>query len=132
SFRRLLLGWFKVEGRTFPWRDPNASQYVQVVSEILLQRTRAETVAIFFPGFIHRFPGWNELAAATNEELRSFLEPIGLWRRRALTLRALGEEMERRGGSFPSTRFEIEALPGIGQYIASAVMLFCHGDRQPL
>jgi A/G-specific adenine glycosylase len=132
SFRRLLLAWFHVEGRTFPWRDPDASLYVQVVSELLLQRTRAETVASFFPGFIHRFPSWDELAAATDDELRIFLEPIGLWRRRAATLRALGNEMARREGRFPSARAEIEALPGIGQYIASAVILFCHGGRQPL
>jgi len=132
TFRKLLLVWFRKEGRTFPWRDPDASQYVRVISEVLLQRTRAETVAIFFPRFVHRFPGWNHLATATDDQLRAFLEPIGLWRRRAVSLRSLGNEMHAREGRFPSTRAEIEALPGIGQYIASAVMLFCHGDRQPL
>jgi A/G-specific adenine glycosylase len=131
-FRKFLLAWFRKEGRTFPWRDPDASTYVRVVSEILLQRTRAETVSIFFPRFVRRFPGWDHLAAATDDELRAFLEPIGLWRRRALSLRLLGNEIQARKGCFPSTRAEIEALPGIGQYIASAVMLFCHGDCQPL
>jgi A/G-specific adenine glycosylase len=132
AFRRLLLAWFQVEGRAFPWRDPNASRYVQVISEVLLQRTRAEAVAAFFPRFIHRFRAWNKLAAATEKELQVFLEPIGLWRRRAAVLRALGKEMRARKGRFPSTRMEIEALPGIGQYIASAVLLFCHDGRQPL
>jgi A/G-specific adenine glycosylase len=132
AFRSLLLAWFQSEGRAFPWRDPNASPYVRVISEILLQRTRAETVAKFFPRFIHRFPGWNHLACATDDELHAFLEPIGLWRRRASSLRLLGCEMKALNGCFPSTRAEIEALPGIGQYIASAVMLFCHGDREPL
>lgn len=131
-FRRLILTWFRKEGRPFPWREPKASLYAKVVSEILLQRTRAETVAGFFPRFIHRFPGWKQLAAATDEELRVFLEPIGLWRRRAASLRLLGDEMRAREEHFPKTREEIEALPGIGQYIASAVLLFCHGGRQPL
>jgi A/G-specific adenine glycosylase len=131
-FRELLLVWFRKEGRRFPWRDPDASPYIRVISEILLQRTRAETIASFFPRFIHRFPGWNDLAAAREDELRTFLEPIGLWRRRALSLLLLGNEMQTRKGRFPSTRTDIEELPGMGQYVASAVMLFCHGNRQPL
>jgi A/G-specific adenine glycosylase len=132
TFRKLLLVWFQREGRNFPWREPDASPYVQVISEILLQRTRAETVATFFPHFIKCFPVWGQLAAATDDELGVFLQPIGLWRRRATSLRALGYEMQSRGGRFPATRAEIEALPGVGQYIASAVLLFYHGVRQPL
>jgi A/G-specific adenine glycosylase len=131
-FRRLILAWFRKEGRSFPWRQLGVSPYAKVISEVLLQRTRAETVASFFPRFIYRFPGWEHLAAATDEELRVFLEPIGLWRRRAASLRLLGSEMRAREGRFPATREEIEALPGIGQYIASAALLFCHGGRQPL
>jgi A/G-specific adenine glycosylase len=132
EFRRLLLRWFRREGRSFPWRAPSTSHYALVVSEVLLQRTRAETVAKFFPRFIKQFPGWNHLAAATEDELRTFLEPIGLWRRRAASLRALADEMQARRGRFPTTREEVEALPGVGQYIASAVMLFCHDGREPL
>ena len=73
-----------------------------------------------------------QLAHASDEELRAFLEPIGLWRRRAAVLRSLAREMQRRHGRFPATREEIEELPGIGQYIASAVLLFYHGSREPL
>jgi A/G-specific adenine glycosylase len=132
AFRKLLLAWFDRHGRSFPWRAPSASNYALVVSEILLQRTRAETVAAFFPRFVNRFPGWNRLALATEDELRTFLEPIGLWRRRSATLRALAGEMRSRRGRFPASRKEIESLPGVGQYIASAAMAFCHGAREPL
>jgi A/G-specific adenine glycosylase len=132
TFRNRILAWFAWEGRSFPWREPRASTYIKVTSELLLQRTRAETVANFFPRFVKHFPGWDHLAVATDSELRAFLEPIGLWRRRAATLRLLGNEMQARNGRFPATRAEIETLPGIGQYIASAIMLFCHGSREPL
>jgi A/G-specific adenine glycosylase len=132
AFRRLLLNWFRREGRYFPWRSPSASRYALIVSEILLQRTRAETVAEFFPRFVKRYPSWNHLAVAKEDELRAFLEPIGLWRRRAASLRALAQEMKLRRGRFPSTREEIESLPGVGQYVASAAMVFCHGEREPL
>lgn len=132
AFRRLILSWFRSSGRHFPWRNPSATRYALVVSEILLQRTRAETVAGFFPRFVKRFPGWKQLALATEDELRAFLEPIGLWRRRSASLCALAAEMRTRHGRFPSTREELETLPGVGQYVASAAMVFCHGKREPL
>jgi A/G-specific adenine glycosylase len=132
ELRRRLLRWFAREGRVFPWRDPSASKYVLMVSEVLLQRTRAETVAAFFPRFVERFPGWSDLARATEEELGTFLQPIGLWRRRAVSLRALASEMQSRRGRCPTGRDEIEALPGVGQYVANAAMVFHHGAREPL
>ena len=40
--------------------------------------------------------------------------------------------MVRRRGEFPTDRRQIEALPAVGQYVASAVMLFAHGRPEPL
>lgn len=40
--------------------------------------------------------------------------------------------MARRNGRFPRDRQEIEGLPGVGQYIANAIQLFCHGEPMPL
>jgi A/G-specific adenine glycosylase len=132
AVRRLLLRWYLREGRKFPWRVSTASRYTLIVSEVLLQRTRAETVAEFYPRFVKRFPGWNHLALSTGQDLRKFLEPIGLWRQRSVSLRALAQEMQSRRGRLPATREEIESLPGVGQYIASAAMVFCQGGREPL
>ncbi len=132
AFQRSILSWYRRHGRKFPWRARSATRYTLVVSEMLLQRTRAETVAKFFPRFIERFPGWKHLAEASEDELQMFLAPIGLWRRRADSLRALGREMQARRGRFPKRRGEIQDLPGVGQYISSAVLLFCHGGREPL
>lgn len=132
AFQRSILPWYRRHGRKFPWRARFATRYTLIVSEMLLQRTRAETVAKFFPRFVERFPGWNDLAAASDDELQTFLAPIGLWRRRAASLRALAREMQARGGRFPARRDEIQELPGVGQYIASAVLLFCRGGREPL
>lgn len=131
-FHRRLLEWFKSHGRDFPWRDESATAYIKILSEVLLQRTRAEVVAGFLPRFLEHFPTWDHLATATEEDLRQFLQPIGLWRRRAASLEKLAREMSRRGGEFPSSREEIEELPGVGQYIANAILLFCFAEPQPL
>lgn len=132
AFQSGLLRWFCDRGRVFPWRKKGLSNYKRILSEVLLQRTRAETVATFFENFARAFPGWRSLASAGDEELEKHLRPIGLWRRRAASLKALAVTMAKRNGRFPSTREEIEALPGVGQYIANSILLFCHGESQPL
>jgi len=132
QFREKLLCWYGKYGRKFPWRRASTSKYQYIIAEILLQRTRAETIAVFFPNFVREFPSWKNLGSASVARLQRYLQPIGLWRRRAASVKALAREMTKRNGIFPKRREDIEALPGIGQYIANAVLLFCHGTPQPL
>ena len=127
-----MLEWYALNRRRFPWREDAAELYVQVVSEVLLQRTRAESVARFFPRFISRFPSWQALSEAEDCELEVFLRPIGLWRRRASSLKKLSVEMAKRDGIFPESRQEIETLSNVGQYVANAICMFSHGTAKPL
>ena len=131
-FRRNILFWYKRHGRHFPWRNKSASIYQQIVSEVLLQRTKAEAVANFFPSFINKYPSWKRLALAGEEELGMFLKPLGLWKRRAVSLSSLAKEMTARRGRFPRGRDDIERLPNVGQYIGNAILLFCHSMPMPL
>ena len=132
NFRYKLLQWFEDHGRKFPWRKAYLSKYQYVIAEILLQRTRAETVASFFPRFIDEFPSWKKLDSASVARLQLYLQPLGLWRRRASSIQALAKTMVKRNGRLPKTRREIESLPGVGQYITNAILLLCHGEAQPL
>jgi A/G-specific adenine glycosylase len=81
---------------------------------------------------MERYPSWQALARASEDELKIFLQPIGLWRRRAAALTALAREMVARKGRFPRERVDIEALPGVGQYIANAIVLFAGKEAVPL
>ena len=78
-----LLKWFDENQRIFPWREDRATKYQQIVSEILLQRTKAETVAKYYDTFFFKFPDWNALANASLEELEEIMKPLGLYRHRA-------------------------------------------------
>jgi A/G-specific adenine glycosylase len=40
--------------------------------------------------------------------------------------------MTQRRGRFPQNRLEIETLPGVGQYVANAIVMFAHGGHEPL
>lgn len=132
EFREKILEWFTSNGRDFPWRKNSATHYQLILAEVLLQRTRAEAVKLFWPSFIETYPSWKELSKASEAELQERFKPIGLWKRRAASLYLLAQEMNKRRGRFPKDADEIESLPGIGQYIKNAILLFCHGDPNPL
>jgi A/G-specific adenine glycosylase len=132
EFRKKLLTWYANNGRNLPWRRPSVSKYKLVISELLLQRTKAEMVANFFSTFINRYPSWKKLSEASELEISLIIKPIGLWKRRSTVFKQLAMVVVKKKGRFPRIREELEALPGIGQYIANAILLFCHGEAQPL
>ncbi|SEO88415.1 endonuclease III [Nitrosovibrio sp. Nv6] len=131
-FRKKLLVWFPVNGRVFPWRVKGAGTYVLLVVEVLLQRTRAETVAAFLPHFLQRYSGWSAIASSNLDELAATLKPIGLWRRRSPALQGLAQELVAIGEKWPRRRDELEKITAVGQYLANATLLFIHGEPHPL
>src|SRR6266700_7666903 len=130
--RRRLLSWFARNGRSFPWREPRRTPYEVVVAEILLQRTTAAGVAQAYIGFLKRYPSWIALAHVPLEGLENALRPLGLWRQKALAFQRLAQSIEVNGGVVPRTRKELERLPGIGPYTASAVLAIVYGRAEPL
>ncbi|MES2328160.1 MAG: hypothetical protein V4539_01070 [Bacteroidota bacterium] len=133
EFQEKLLDWHSLNGRHFfPWRRAGLTTYELVVAEILLQRTRAETVSNFYKAFLLEFPSWQSLANASLSSIEDFLKPIGLYRQRASRLQMLAVEMVKRNGEIPSNRQELESIPFMGQYIANAVELLVFNQASPL
>ncbi len=126
------MDWYTKNGRRFPWRKKNLTNYQIIIAEILLQRTKAETVAGFYCNFIRTFPSWASLAKTKIKKLEQLLKPVGLYKQRAKRLQALAIEMNKRKGKLPRARMELEQLPFIGQYIANAVELLIFQYPSPL
>ena len=127
-----ILRWYQENGRTFPWRKPNLSDYEKILAEVLLQRTKADTVAEHYGNIVDRYSSWDALANANDADLNQMLRPLGLWRQKSINLKNLAKEVMQLNEILPRRREEIEVLPGVGQYIANAVMLLCHNKREPL
>lgn len=127
-----LLRWSAENGRDLPWRSAAASEYEKICVEVLLQRTRAETVAGIYRAFFANYPSWNAIALAPVEELEAALKPIGLWRRRARSIRSLASYATEHDGQFPSDASELAKVPAVGQYVANAILLFQHRQPMPL
>lgn len=131
-FQENILEWYQQHGRHFKWREEGLSPYQYIIAEVLLQRTKAETVAKFYPKFLQTFTSWESLANAEPGKVEEFLKPVGLYRQRAQRLINLSKEMVKRKGILPTDRTELEEIPFMGQYIANAVELIIFNRPLPL
>lgn len=114
----LLLAWFAANQRTLPWRqDP--SPYHVLLSELMLQQTRVQTVLPYFARFVERWPTLDALAAATEEEVLQEWSGLGYYSRARNLLRCAQAAVE--AGGLPDSVSGLRELPGIGPYTAGAV-----------
>ena len=127
-----LLEWHIRNSRDFPWRR-TSDQYKILISEILLQKTRAENVVAVFNRFVTKYPNAEKLSTASFSELKNEIEILGLHTQRATKLQKLaGILVEKYNGTVPNNKKELLELPGIGIYAANAVLCFAFGYDVPL
>lgn len=132
-FRQVVLDWGERNRRDFPWRRADADPYLVLISEMLLRKTRAESVARVHPKFISRYADPAALAQAEPAELENLLEPLGLWRIRARALRDVGEVLVKsHAGVVPGDADELVEIPHVGRYAANATILFAYNQRKPI
>lgn len=131
-FQLVILNWYESNARHFEWRNPDLSHYKIIISEVLLQRTKAETVAKNYNNFFDKYPDWNSLNLSETGEIEKYLIPLGLYKQRAKRLKCLAQSMVDKNGLLPTERLLIEKIPLMGQYIANAVELLIHKRNTPL
>jgi A/G-specific adenine glycosylase len=125
----LLLRWFAGHRRDLPWRK-NRSLYRVWVAEVMLQQTRVETVVPYYRDFLKRFPLLPQLAAAPLRDVLKAWEGLGYYARARNLWRAARMVRENFHGLIPGEYAEFRKLPGVGDYIAAAVLSI--GCGQPL
>jgi len=122
--RSEILRWVYKHMRDFPWRRTN-DPYVVLVTEKLLQQTDYGHVKKVWYKFFEKFPTVDALAQAEEEEIAEILRPLGLWRQRAKQLNAIaGTLVAKFGGQIPCNYKELLSLPGVGDYVARATLVF--------
>ncbi len=125
-----LLDWFAREGRDLPWRrtrDP----YRIWVAETMLVQTQVATVIPYYERFVARFPDVASLAGASLDEVLKVWEGLGYYARARNLHRAAREVLERHGGHIPSHSAALRALPGVGAYVAGALLSIAFGRDEP-
>jgi A/G-specific adenine glycosylase len=115
-----LLDWYDRQRRRLPWRGTR-DPYRIWVSEVMLQQTQVHTVLPYYRRFLQRLPTLRRLAGADQEAVLKLWEGLGYYARARNLHRAAGMLAER-GGGIPDRWEEFRALPGVGDYIAAAVL----------
>jgi A/G-specific adenine glycosylase len=138
---RLLVAWHGAHQRALPWRGGQDGRtvpagyrdpYAVWISEVMLQQTRAEAVAAYYERWMERFPTIRALAAADLQDVLKTWEGLGYYARARNLHRAAQIIMSEHGGSFPSTRQALSALPGVGEYTVGALLSIAFNQAEPL
>ena len=115
-----LLHWYHNNARQLPWRAI-PSPYRTLVSEIMLQQTRVETVLPYFKRWMQTFPDIFHLAEAEEQQVLKLWEGLGYYSRARNLHKAAKAIVENHNGEIPKTIEELKKLPGIGPYTAGAI-----------
>ncbi|MHA1232381.1 MAG: endonuclease III domain-containing protein [Candidatus Helarchaeota archaeon] len=132
-----ILNWFYEKWKNginkYPWRYDNTAPYEILIAEILLQHTTAKAIIdnLSFERFIKKFPDFYSIKNAKIEEIEEIFKPIGLYHQKATRLKKLANEIcLKYDGKIPNNKKELLLLPGIGEYIANAVLTFAFNKNE--
>ena len=124
-----ITRWYGENARDLPWREPGASPWAVLVSEVMAQQTPLARVLPVWTTWMERWPTPSHLAAASQADAVRAWERLGYPRRAKALWECARYLVAHHGGEVPQTRAELLALPGVGDYTASAVLSFAFGQR---
>jgi A/G-specific adenine glycosylase len=127
-FRRQLLAWYRRNGRSLPWRETRDPYHI-LVSEVMLQQTQVDRVLPKYREWLDRYPSFEALSAAAEEDVVRTWYPLG-YNIRPRRLQAIARDaVERFDGRLPDDEETLLSFKGIGEYTAGAVRSFAFGKR---
>lgn len=127
-----LASWWEANARDLPWRFGRATPWGVLVSEVMSQQTQMSRVVPYWEAWMAVWPDAAALAAAPTADVITAWGRLG-YPRRALRLRECARVVaERYDGVLPRDYDALVALPGVGDYTASAVLSFAYGVRVPV
>lgn len=129
--RPTLVGWYERGHRELPWRK-DRDPYRILVSELMLVQTTVAAVVPYFERFLARFPTVEALAEADEGEVLKLWEGLGYYRRARQLHAAARAVVERHEGRLPDDPEALRNLPGVGRYIAGAVLSFAFDRPEPI
>jgi A/G-specific adenine glycosylase len=121
KYHPALLQWYDKNHRKLPWRDSDDA-YAIWISEVMLQQTQVRTVIPYYTRFMDRYPTVQKLANARQQTVLKLWEGLGYYSRARNLHRTAKKIVQEYNGLIPQDWQQIRILPGIGDYIAAAVL----------
>ena len=88
----------------------------------MLQQTQVKTVIAYHGRFLKRFPTIHSLACAEQQDVLKLWEGLGYYSRARNFHKAAIQVNSRHSGRIPADWHAFRLLPGVGDYIAAAVL----------
>ena len=115
--------------RDLPWRFGHTTPWGVLVCEVMSQQTQMSRVVPYWLTWMQTWPDAQSLAHATSAEIITAWGRLG-YPRRALRLQSCAQVVATRyRNKLPCTYEELIALPGVGDYTASAILSFAYGKH---
>lgn len=96
-----------------------------MIAEFMLHRTKADQVVPVYEAFLRKYPIIDSLAHAKEEDIKKVTEHLGLHWRSSHFITAARYVMENFNGEFPDNREDLLKIPGVGDYVAGAILTLC-------
>lgn len=122
-----LLKWFKDNQRSYSWRFSNDPYHI-LIAEFLLQQTHVRKVEAIYNLMLTRFSTIKKLAESNESDVLDIIAPIGLTYRASRLKTCALFILNNYSGTVPDKYDDLIKLPGVGDYIANAVL--CYGYSQ--
>ena len=126
-----LLKWFDTYKENLPWRV-NPTPYSVWISEVMLQQTLVQTVIPYYKRWMEFFPDIKSITSGTEKGVMLLWEGLGYYTRARNIFRTAHVLMEKHAGRLPDDYDNLFALPGIGVYIASAILSIAFQKMYPV
>jgi A/G-specific adenine glycosylase len=123
EFQTMVLRYYQEHGRDLAWRN-TSNPYHILVSEIMLQQTQVDRVALKYPRFLEVFPDFSSLADTELSDILREWQGLG-YNRRAIALRKCAcRVVAEFEGHLPADVDILATFPGIGRATASSICAF--------
>jgi A/G-specific adenine glycosylase len=124
EFKKTVLSHYRQQGRKFPWHF--AEPWGVMVSEFMLQQTRAERVIPYWENWLKLWPHPKALADASLEAALRAWSGLGYNRRCRYLKECAAIIANENDGKVPETPQALLLLPGVGPYMSSAIACFAY------
>ncbi len=131
QLRKVLVDWYQHNQRNLPWRQTR-DPYKIWISEVMLQQTQVNTVIPYYQRFLAGFPDIHDLAESGLQNVLKMWEGLGYYSRARNLHKTANIVVNDHAGVIPDSLTEIKKLPGVGDYIAAAVLSIAYNIPQPV
>jgi DNA (cytosine-5)-methyltransferase 1 len=127
-----LLTWFGENERSFPWRKTNRPYRILLAEKLLQQTAATDQVVVAYERILSLYPTLQSLSEARSAVLREIIAPLG-FSYRAEELPKLAKTIVRtHQNKVPRDLRDLLALPGVGDYMARAILSFAYYQDVPV